>query len=81
MDTDALGSMSRELTKWGYHYNQAVHSMNTISMFIRRGRLDTEYFIKTIGEINGSLAKIDSGKNSLVYSLQEIEKSTLVRDW
>ena len=55
--------------------------MNTISMFIRRGRLDTEYFIKTIGEINGSLAKIDSGKNSLVYSLQEIEKSTLVRDW
>ena len=81
LDTDALGSMSRELTKWGYHYNQAVHSMNTISMFIRRGRLDTEYFIKTIGEINGSLAKIDSGKNSLVYSLQEIEKSTLVRDW
>lgn len=81
LDTDALGSMSRELTKWGYHYNQAVHSMNTISMFIRCGRLDTEYFIKTIDEINGSLAKIDSGKNSLVYSLQEIEKSTLVRDW
>ena len=81
LDTDALGSMSRELTKWGYHYNQAVHSMNTISMFIRRGRLDTKYFIKTIDEINGSLAKINSGKNSLVYSLQEIEKSTWVRDW
>ena len=81
LDTDALRSMSRELTKWGYHYNQVVHSMNTISMFIRRGRLDTKYFIKTIDEINGSLAKINSGKNSLVYSLQEIEKSTWVRDW
>lgn len=80
LDTEAFGSMSRELTKWGYHYNQAVHSMNTISMFIRRGRLDTGYFIKAIDEINGSLAKINSGKNSLVYSLQEIEKSTLVRD-
>lgn len=28
VDRRALWAMSRELTKWGYHYNQAVHAMN-----------------------------------------------------
>ena len=35
VDRRALWSMSRELTKWGYHYNQAVHAMNLINFHAR----------------------------------------------
>lgn len=37
VDRKALWAMSRELTKWGYHYNQAVHAMNLINFHARHG--------------------------------------------
>ena len=42
VDRRALWAMSRELTKWGYHYNQAVHAMNLINFHARHGRVDRD---------------------------------------
>ncbi|RNL46021.1 CopG family transcriptional regulator [Paraeggerthella hongkongensis] len=80
IDADAMVAMARELTKWGYHYNQAVHSMNTISLFIKRGRLEADYFSRTIGEINESLREVESGRLELASRLAEMERSVLVGD-
>lgn len=80
IDADAMASMARELTKWGYHYNQAVHSMNTISLFIQRGRLEADYFAQTIDEINASLREVESGRLELATRLDEVERSVLVGD-
>ena len=40
VDRRALWAMSRELTKWGYHYNQAVHAMNLINFHARHGHVE-----------------------------------------
>ena len=78
VDRRALWAMSRELTKWGYHYNQAVHAMNTIQMFIGRGRLDAEYFAKTIAEIDESLELIEGGRRELAYAVERIGGSVAI---
>lgn len=78
LDTDSLASISHELIKWGYHYNQAVHSMNTISMFVRRGRVDTEYFTKAIGDIEQTLRAIEEEQKSLRARISDIQKSVLI---
>ena len=75
-----MANMARELTKWGHHYNQAVHSMNTISLFIQRGRLEADYFARTIDEINESLREVESGRLELASRLAEVERSVLVGD-
>lgn len=80
IDADAMANMARELTKWGHHYNQAVHSMNTISLFIQRGRLEADYFARTIDEINESLREVESGRLELASRLAEVERSVLVGD-
>lgn len=80
IDADAMASMARELTKWGHHYNQAVHSMNTISLFIKRGRLEADYFAQTIDEINASLREVERGRRELSSHLAEVERSVLVGD-
>lgn len=80
IDADAMVAMARELTKWGYHYNQAVHSMNTISLFIKRGRLEVDYFTQTIEEINASLHEVERGRRELASRLAEVEQSVLVGD-
>ncbi len=80
LDTNALSSMSRELTKWGYHYNQAVHAMNTIALFINRGRLDVNYFMASLDDINEKLGEVNRGRQQIVYELAKLEEATWVRE-
>ena len=37
VDGRTLGRMATELVRWGRHYNQAVHALNTIALLVRRG--------------------------------------------
>lgn len=78
IDNSTLSTVSRELVKWGRHYNQAVHAMNTIQMFIVRERLDAEYFAKTIAEIDESLELIEGGRRELAYVVERIGSSVAI---
>lgn len=80
IDADTLASLSRELVRWGYHYNQAVHSMNTIALFIKRDRLDLEYFSRTIDEIEQNLESIDAGRAEIAEELARIGSNTFAGD-
>lgn len=51
VDRRALWVMSRELTKWGYHYNQAVHAMNLINFHARHGHVDRDLVAESIPTI------------------------------
>ena len=67
VDRRALWAMSRELTKWGYHYNQAVHAMNLINFHARHGHVDRD----EVADVNGAAREMAAelgriGADSLV---------------
>lgn len=76
--TRDLEDIDAELTKWGYHYNQAVHAMNTIALFIRRGRVDYDHFSTSIQTIETELAMVRNACEEFRQSFQTIEDSVLI---
>lgn len=78
VDTSTLEDLKSELTKWGYHYNQAVHAMNTIAMFVRRGRVDYQHLDANIRNIESQLIRISAECKELQDRVELIEGSVLI---
>lgn len=52
VDRMAIMQASREMVRWGNHYNQAVHALNTIALHFTRGRnLNEQWLTEQIQEI------------------------------
>lgn len=64
VDRRVLWAMSRELTKWGYHYNQAVHAMNLINFHARHGHVDRDLVAESIPTIEHEIAIVYHGDNA-----------------
>ena len=56
--------MSRELTKWGYHYNQAVHAMNLINFHARHGHVDRDLVAESVPTIERTARRAASAATS-----------------
>ena len=66
VDRRALWAMSRELTKWGYHYNQAVHAMNLINFHARHGRVDRDLVAESVPTIERELADVNAAAREMI---------------
>ena len=80
VDRKAMLAMSRELTKWGYHYNQAVHAMNSINYYVARGTIDRDYISTKTEEIEVELATVNKNAERIVYELGQIQNLVLVEN-
>ena len=40
VDRTTAAKLSREMTRWGHHYNQAVHALNAIAYYLRANDMD-----------------------------------------
>ena len=40
LDTATCLRIARELRRWGYHYNQGVHALNSVAFHLRHGSRD-----------------------------------------
>lgn len=80
VDRKAMLAMSRELTKWGYHYNQAVHAMNSINYYVARGTIDRDYIGTKAEEIEVELATVNKNAERIVYELGQIQNLVLVEN-
>lgn len=78
VDRRALWAMSRELTKWGYHYNQAVHAMNLINFHARHGRVDRDLVADSIPTIERELADVNAAAREMAAELGRIGADSLV---
>ena len=78
VDRGALWSMSRELTKWGYHYNQAVHAMNLINFHARHGHVDRDLVAESIPTIERELADVNGAAREMAAELGRIGADSLV---
>ena len=78
VDRRALWAMSRELTKWGYHYNQAVHAMNLINFHARHGHVDRDLVAESIPTIERELADVNGAAREMAAELGRIGADSLV---
>lgn len=78
VDRKAMLRMSRELTKWGYHYNQAVHAMNSINYYVARGTIDRDVIASKAECIEVELLAVNENAQRIVYELGRISSECLV---
>lgn len=78
LDTKALSQIYGELVRWGYHYNQAVHALNTIALFASRGGSNIDYFVEQLEKANRNLETVQGGERDVENRLRKLERSTLI---
>ena len=54
----------RELVKWGHHYNQGVHALNSIKFALDHGRGDLEWVSGKLDECALLLVQVDEGRGN-----------------
>ena len=78
LDRKSLARISKELTRWGYHYNQAVHAMNSINYYIVHDKATTELIAPKAEIIETELAAVNENAERIVYELARIQCSTIM---
>ncbi|MDU7413314.1 MAG: hypothetical protein E7L25_03610 [Varibaculum cambriense] len=78
LDTKAMSQIYGELVRWGHHYNQAVHALNTIALFASSGGSNTDYFVEQLECANRNLEDVKSGERGIEGKLRQLEGTTLV---
>ena len=78
LDQHSLSSLARELKRWGHHYNQAVHAMNSIAMHMRNGTLDDEWYVKMLTKIDSELLQVNEGCYELGEKIEHLQQSALI---
>ncbi|WP_303132865.1 hypothetical protein [uncultured Olsenella sp.] len=78
LDRTTAGGLEREMRRWGNHYNQAVHALNTIALFASRGGSNIDYFVEQLECANRNLEDVKSGERGIEGKLRQLEGTTLV---
>ena len=80
IDNKTANAMRYELVRWGRHYNQGVHALNSIAYAARGKALGRDYFVQQIGIANEKLEAAEKGRKTLEEKLDNLEGSILIGD-
>ena len=69
--------LSREMTRWGHHYNQAVHALNAIAYYLRANDMETSEVVEELSRAERKLAEMQPGVESLRRAVVELSGSVL----
>ncbi len=72
IDRTTAVKLSREMRRWGYHYNQAVHALNAIAYYLRANDMDAEDVLEELDRTSGKLAAMQPGIQALRREAQAI---------
>lgn len=78
LDKRSIRDISRELTRWGYHYNQAVHAMNSINYYIAHGKNDSRLLDAKAECIEVELAAVNRNAERIVYEIAKLQDKMIV---
>lgn len=78
LDGRSMRRLSRELVKWGHHYNQGMHALNSIKFAIDHGRGDLEWVSNKLDECALLLAQVDEGRADIAKSISSLEARAIV---
>lgn len=65
VDRTTAARMSREMTRWGHHYNQAVHALNAIAYYLRANDMDAAEVMEELARAERTLAGMQPEIESL----------------
>ncbi len=78
LDKRSIRDISRELTRWGYHYNQAVHAMNSINYYIALGKSNSRLLDEKTECIEVELATVNRNAERIVYEIAKLQDKMIV---
>lgn len=77
VDRTTAAKLSREMTRWGHHYNQAVHALNAIAYYLRANDMETAEVAEELSRAERRLAEMQPGVESLRRAVAELSGSIL----
>lgn len=80
LDKMTMRKMSKELTRWGYHYNQAVHALNSINYYITNGKVKEDLLDGKAESIELALIDVNENAQRIVCELASLQDNMVVED-
>ena len=79
IDCKTLASISKELVKWGRHYNQGIRALNTICLIMRKNSPNYETLEEEILKSQKYLEETEAGRKEIESVASKLTSYTLVR--
>ncbi len=77
IDTKTHAQLQRELRRWGYHYNQAVHAQNTIAYYLCRDKMDAADTLEVLEDVRLHMADLDGAVATMRSDVATITNSMI----
>lgn len=77
IDRTTAVKLSREMRRWGHHYNQAVHALNAIAYYLRANDMESSDVIEELDRASEGLAAMQPGIAALRADAEAILGATM----
>lgn len=78
LDTKTTRSLAGELKRWGYHFNQANHALNSIVYLLRLEEEGEDWAMNQIDNVRFKIENLQKGVDDIRFGLVDItDKPTL----
>ena len=77
VDRTTAARLSREMTRWGHHYNQAVHALNAVAYYLRANDMDAPEVMEELARAERTLAGMQPGIESLRKEVSALSGSVI----
>lgn len=77
IDRTTAVKLSREMRRWGHHYNQAVHALNSIAYYLRANDMDTSDVLEELDRTSARLAAMQPGIETLRCEAEAISERSI----
>jgi len=72
LDTKTTKSLAGELKRWGYHFNQANHALNSIVYLLRLEEEGEDWAMRQVDGVRFKLESLQKGVDDIRYGLADI---------
>lgn len=72
LDTKTTRNLAGELKRWGYHFNQANHALNSIAYLLRLEEEGEDWAMSQIDNVRFKLESLQQGVDDIRYGLADI---------
>ena len=72
LDNTTTKNLAGELKRWGYHFNQANHALNSIVYLLRLEEEDEDWAMRQVDGVRFKLESLQKGVDDIRYGLADI---------
>lgn len=72
LDTATCLRIARELRRWGYHYNQGVHALNSVAFHLRHGSRDYGDMAEALRDARTELSAVNGAAGGLCREMASL---------